>query len=39
MVFRRLSAIAADLAAAIPEHLAALKESSYQPSSEALDRH
>jgi uncharacterized protein YdiU (UPF0061 family) len=39
MVFRRLSAIAADLAAAIPEHLAALKESFYQPSSEELDRH
>ena len=39
MVFRRLSAIAADLAAAIPEQLAVLKESFYQPSSEELDRH
>ena len=39
MVFRRLSAIAADLAAAIPEHLAVLKKSFYQPSSEELDRH
>ena len=39
MVFRRLSAIAADLATAIPEQLAVLKESFYQPSSEELDRH
>jgi uncharacterized protein YdiU (UPF0061 family) len=35
MVFRRLSAIPADLS----EHLAALKESFYVPSSDALDAH
>jgi uncharacterized protein YdiU (UPF0061 family) len=33
MLFRRLS----DISAGIPEHLAALKESFYQPSSEPLD--
>jgi uncharacterized protein YdiU (UPF0061 family) len=37
MAFRRLSAIAADPAAAIPEQLSTLKESFYQPSSEELD--
>ena len=35
--FRRLSALAADPAAASPEQLAALKESFYQPSSDELD--
>jgi uncharacterized protein YdiU (UPF0061 family) len=35
--FRRLSALAADPAAASPEQLAALKVSFYQPSSEPLD--
>ena len=35
MLFRRLS----DIPAGIPEHLAALKQSFYQPSSEPLDAH
>ncbi len=37
IVFRRLSALAADPAAASPEQLASLKESFYQPSSDELD--
>ena len=36
--FRRLSGLPADPAAGLPEHLSALKESFYQPSSDELDR-